>query len=380
MFDSKIFKNIERNRELEAVIFADMEKNAGVFKPHIHWRSVDDKFRSSTEQSLSSMLDDYIGSEGLKQINYHQKKLYDELFKYLDNLELSKYLNSDSISADYGSVMDINLINVFIPSEEKQNLKICEVGGGYGRLAKIFTDYYKKSVKYVLVDSVPVSVMFSYQYLTSVCDPDIKIGFYYNGDEFDLDKYDIYIVPSWHFERINKNEYDVAINIESMQEMNYDEIKRFLTIFNNCIKTDGIIYLSNSKEYVYKGVWPYPDNWDCLFRNNTPRSWTRKHPAEIFRKSSGSFRNKEKLFDFYSDIEKLFEMTFDGNSTQYPSRKELEDKFLELENNSNNLYKLIEEKEKLIEEKEKECNTIYQSKSWKIVETIRNIKLRVLGK
>ncbi|MBF4253687.1 putative sugar O-methyltransferase, partial [Vibrio anguillarum] len=240
-------------------------------------------------------------------------------------------------------------INIFSKNSRDKTFNICEVGGGYGRLARVFSNFYKGSVKYVLVDSVPVSIMFSYQYLVDQC-PEAKIGFYYNGDEFDLDKYDIYIVPSWHFEKMNNVKYDIAINIESMQEMNFEEIKRFMNIFDRCVKDNGIIYLSNSKEYVYKGEWPYPDNWECQFRQNTPRSWTKKHPTEIFKKSDGSFSDKESLFEFYSNVEELYEMGFDGNSTQYLSKNSLEESLKKAyENNSyltGKVSHLTEEKEK----------------------------------
>ncbi|MFY2509943.1 putative sugar O-methyltransferase [Vibrio pectenicida] len=342
MFNNKIFQTIKRDSELEEKITQDMKENAGVFFPHSHWDNVNSSFINSKDDSLTSLLDDFIGSEGLKPIDKQQRTLYEKYFEAVDNLNLRFHLDDGAIATDYGSVMDINLINTFSKNYRDGTFKVCEVGGGYGRLARVFSNFYKDAVKYVLVDSVPVSIMFSYLYLSDQC-PDAKIGFYYNGDDFDLDKYDIYIIPSWHFERLNNEKYDIAVNIESMQEMNFDEIQRFMSIFDRCVKDDGTIYLSNSKEYVHKGNWPYPDGWDCQFRQNTPRSWTKKHPTEVFKKTDGSFSEKESLFEFYSNLEELYEMGFDGNSTQFLSRRSLEE--LLQKSYADNAY-LSDEKEK----------------------------------
>jgi len=367
MFDNKAFTLINRDKELEELIIRDMEENAGIFMPHSHWDNVNRKFCKSENQSLTFLLDDFIGSEGLKPISQQQKLLYEHFFSKIDNLDLSKYLNSNSISTDYGSIMDINLINIFNKHNQSKVLRVCEVGGGYGRLAKVITNYYKKSVKYVLVDSVAVSIMFSYQFLKNQC-PEAKIGFYYNNDDFDLDKYDIYIVPSWHFEKMNKYQYDIAINIESMQEMNYEEIERFMNIFNDCVKENGIIYLSNSKEYVFKGNWPYPENWECLFRHNTPRSWTKNHPTEVFKRSTGVFKEKEVLFEFYTNIEELYKIGFDGNATQFLSRNELEKN---IEESYANILGLTNK----VKELEDELNGLYSSKSYRFLLSIKKLML-----
>jgi len=125
--------------------------------------------------------------------------------------------------------------------------------------------------------------MFSYLYLKEQF-PDKKIGYYYNDDPFDMEQFDLYICPSWHFERLNQYQYDAAINLSSFQEMAQDHVDYYLDLFDRVLCQDGMLYLHNSRDYVFKGDWNYPEHWERLFMYNLPKSWTDHFPAEIFRK------------------------------------------------------------------------------------------------
>jgi len=187
---------------------------------------------------------------------------------------------------DLGSLMDLNLLYAFSAPSQDKVTSFLEVGGGYGRLAEAAFNIFGRTVKYVMIDSVPASLYYARKYLSYAC-PDAAIGSYYDtGDNFDLSRYDIAILPAWHFQKLNTLRYDICVNIESMQEMNQYHVDYYLDLFESVAVDGATIYLSNARDYYFRGTFNYPSNWQKLFCANTPRSWAPDHPTEIFRKSN----------------------------------------------------------------------------------------------
>ncbi len=198
--------------------------------------------------------------------------------------------------ADLGSMMDLTFLYTYARDPSRKITTILEVGGGYGRLAEAAFNIFGKSIRYVLVDSVPVSLYYSKKYLESVC-PDIRVGSYYDGDSFDMNEFDCYIIPAWYFAELNKEKYDICINIESFQEMNQQHVDSYLQLFDRVSVDRGIVYLDNAHDYIFRGDWNYPNHWQKLFCSNTPRSWTADHPVEVFVKGSGDFSAQNAILD-----------------------------------------------------------------------------------
>ncbi len=202
------------------------------------------------------------------------------------------------LQADLGSIMDLNLLYAFSASSEKSVTRVLEVGGGYGRLAEAAFNIFGSSMKYVIVDAVPASLYYSRKYLSHAC-PDARIrSFYDDGiDCFQLENLDIAIIPSWHFERLNRSSYDICANIESMQEMNQGHVDYYLGLFQSVAADGATIYLSNAHDYYFRGSFNYPKNWQKLFSSNTPRSWTPDHPTEMFRKTNNEYSLGNSVHD-----------------------------------------------------------------------------------
>jgi SAM-dependent methyltransferase len=198
--------------------------------------------------------------------------------------------------ADLGTMVDLNLIAPFLPAgRQQQPLRVIEVGGGYGRLAEaMFNVYDGSQLKYVLIDAVPASLIFAYAYL-SRARPDLRIGSFYRGDAYDLEQFDIYICPIWHFETIGAGQFDLAINVQSMQEMEQHHVDYYLQWFDTVLKPGAAAYLCNRRDHVFRGAWHYPEHWECLLKTCTPRSWTRDFPAEVYRKGERSYAAQNRL-------------------------------------------------------------------------------------
>jgi hypothetical protein len=103
-----------------------------------------------------------------------------------------------------------------------------------------------------------------------------------------------------YFTRLNEPIYetfDICINIESCQEMSQVHVDHYLRLFDSVTARDGVIYLSNAHDYLFRGTWNNPPHWRKVFCANTPRAWSRDHPTEIFIKSEGDFSRENELLD-----------------------------------------------------------------------------------
>ncbi len=317
--------NIAANREEFRRIFDDMRESAGPFIPTPTWLLC--KHPNEIENADLSEILDLAGSDEVFQKEFsdleqrmhgwvgglnangiledsalHLVENYASFLNRSDRLELwAANVDEPNIAkslrvADLGSIMDLTFLYSYAFDPARKITNVIEIGGGYGRLAEAAFNVFGKSIRYVLVDSVPVSLYYSKKYLESVC-PDIRVGSYYDGDKFDLSEFHCYIIPAWYFAELNKEKYDICINIESFQEMNQQHIDTYLQLFDRVSVDRATIYVDNARDYIFRGNWNYPKHWQKLFCSNTPRSWTPDHPVEIFVKGTGDFSAQNAILD-----------------------------------------------------------------------------------
>ena len=192
--------------------------------------------------------------------------------------------------------MDLNFLYSYSFDGRRKLTRILEIGGGYGRIAEAAFNVFGKSIRYVLLDSVPASLYYAKKYMEQAC-PEIRVGSYYDGDAFDLNNFECYIIPSWYFEKMNRDQYDVCINTESFQEMNQEHVDTYLNLFDRVTVDGATIYVSNAHDYIFRGHWNYPAHWQKVLCANTPRSWSLDHPTEIFVKGKSDFSVQNDVLD-----------------------------------------------------------------------------------
>lgn len=301
------------DRQRLAAIVADLRCCGGVYTPRVNWvvfgwgrspEEVDDghpyldmgfsdKAIAKYMSTMDKMLEAWIGGTrqpaSPKVVSHYAPYLtaHDPLGLWTANVANADVL-SGLLEADLGSIVDLNITHSFSAMAADRPNVILEIGGGYGRLAEAALNVFGKTIKYVLVDSVPGSLLYAREYLRRAC-PSAQIGFYYDGDPFDLSVFDCYIVPSWHFEAVNNTGYDICLNLESFQEMGQQQVDTYLTWFNDVAREGALIYLSNAHDYRFRGEWKYPVTWQRLLCTRIPRSWTPDHRAEVFIKSSRDY-------------------------------------------------------------------------------------------
>jgi len=295
---------ITGDRDQFDLIVQDMRNNGGNLVPSDHWNwnlgEKDKNYHEYTNElfdkkysHLKKMLDPWVGVTGMKVLSEEAVNKYESFLRHIDHLHLlpPDIMTHGNLNGwretDLGSILDLSLITIFSANTSRERLAICEVGGGYGRLAEVFLETHKKRVHYVMVDAVPGSLMYAYYYLKSQF-PELNIGSYYAGDDYDS-SYDCYILPSWRTCVLQEAFFDVCLNIESMQEMQQHHVDFYLELFDRLTVSGGEVYLSNARDYVFNGEWNIPSHWKTLYLNNTPRSWSADHPTHILRKNDGDY-------------------------------------------------------------------------------------------
>ncbi len=239
--------------------------------------------------TMKLMMDPWIGCIGMQPVSEEQIDHYSTVLNNIDHCGLigqdlfTTAIKQNMLNTDLGSMLDVNTIAGLAPIQKDKRYFILEIGGGYGRLAEALTNAFDNEFHYVLVDAVPGSLLYAQEYLKKAF-PHKKIGFYLT-DTYDP-SYDFYILPPWHLDRIKNTSFNIGINIESMQEMVQEHVDFYVNIFDECIECDGTIYISNSRNYRFQGIWKFPDHWQRLLCHNTPRSWTNNHPTVVFKKTS----------------------------------------------------------------------------------------------
>jgi putative sugar O-methyltransferase len=269
-------------------IISDSQENGGSLVANDHWTLGRDQV-----QSLTDMLDPLIGCVGMQPVDANAIACYEAFLRGIDHLKLCKGdllaqgRSRGWVKSDLGTLMDLNLITAYLPDPLPAKLSIVEVGGGYGRLAEAMLRLAPGAVHHLLIDAVPGSLMYAYLYLRRLF-PRRRIGSFYAGDAYDPD-FDCYIMPAWHSPNLADGAFDLAVNIESMQEMDGHHIDYYLALFDRVTVPDGTIYISNARDYVYQGPWNFPERWEVLFMHNTPRSWSRVHPTIVMRKGAADY-------------------------------------------------------------------------------------------
>lgn len=282
-------------------IVEDMLASGGRLGPSAQWNwnlgekdadhgGYSDELYEKNYSHLQKMLDPWVGVTGMRLVEESVIGKYEGFLRQIDHLGLlpedvlASARANEWMETDFGSILDVNLITIFSGIKPSASFSVCEVGGGYGRLAEVFLQLCPR-VHYVMIDAVPGSLMYAYLYLKSQF-PSLRIGSYYAGDAYSKD-YNCYILPAWHDKMLPLRSFDICTNIESMQEMVQGQVDHYLRLFDKLIVPGGLIYLSNARDYVFKGTWEIPAHWETLYLSNTPRSWTPDHPTHVLRHGSG---------------------------------------------------------------------------------------------
>lgn len=281
--------------DLFETIAADLRENAKFHAPAPVWEAAGGgAFSTATEYAAPKLLQPWLGF-GAQPVTPEVLGWYYPYLKQIDRFGLvDRYFagaetilpeGEHLIVADLGSIIDVNLAARHL--DTTRPFKVVEIGGGYGRLAEAFCNLFPGLVTWVLIDAVPSSMIYAAEYLRKAC-PGIRVASHYDGAH--PRDADCYILPSWRLEEIDGMTFDLAINVQSMQEMDQHHVDFYLNWLDGALKPGALAYLVNRRDHVFRGDWNYPARWECMEQTTTPRSFLRDMPAEIYRKQSGDYR------------------------------------------------------------------------------------------
>src|SRR5579864_7109214 len=256
-----------------------MELRGGPMKPATGWLSLPE---SIVHGPIDDLVEGWCGTVGQLPLSdlgliarTAQSEILIPLFQiYLRSIDHRNLLSGVKLtdSADAGwrvldleSLVDYLLISAFFDFTQPNSV-ILEIGGGFGRLIEFLMRIHERSFRYINIDAVPVSMMYCYQYLKAHF-PERTVKMFDRDAAGDGRDCDVLIVPAWDLDILQLDPVDLAINIESMQEMNQTLVDFYIRYLDNIVRENGLICLTNSREHEFIGRWTFPDVWQCLFKH-----------------------------------------------------------------------------------------------------------------
>ncbi len=118
--------------------------------------------------------------------------------------------------------------------------RVVEIGGGYGGLALSLSTILGDS-RYVIVD-LPEVLLFSAAYLTLHA-PEKSLFLYDPASPARLAEADFVLLPDYRLDLLAGSDFDLAINLASMQEMRPEQVERYLDFLN--ATCSGVFYSCN---------------------------------------------------------------------------------------------------------------------------------------
>lgn len=311
----RIFKSYKHSKIYQ-------EKKSDLYKPASLWQShINNDFsfllESHKNNDVEKFLfflqnfgnwDNYLGVESQNMVKKYSKNpllkkfLSEEIFG--GQLKLWRFFNKDLSLSEIKMPRHGNQIGATINDEfvvigsfsndiyaknlksyfKEQDSKILEIGGGYGK----FAYYLLKNVKnftYINFD-IPETLTLASYYLSKSFPS--KKNFFYGEQTFTKqieNNYDLIFLPPWEIETLENNTFDLAINKNSLGEMQPETAKNFIKQIHRISKyffsmnheyfrnhfSDGKKSLIN-REYNIDGKFRelirYPDIGHLTYENN----------------------------------------------------------------------------------------------------------------
>lgn len=261
-FESKHWKTL--NEPKRSSFFDSIDANIGNLS----------NFRSDKE--LSKGLDDAVEIKYIPEVFFELAKKH-KAEDILENLQDKNVGNSNYSINIFDKFMDYHelfLIDYALTLQKKILSKldqplVCEIGGGYGSLARMLTK--KVDCKYILID-LPEANLLSAYYLNEHFSGANKKFLLFSDlkknilDMKDIENYDFIIIPP-NVQFSSDIKIDLFINTRSMMEMTKAVIQDYFDIIQKNVSDQG--YFLNVNRYIKKTVgekimisrYPYDENW-----------------------------------------------------------------------------------------------------------------------
>jgi hypothetical protein len=249
------------------------------------WQSQVDAERDGGVRDFTQVIDDLIGVRGMarpseSELEVHIRFLQEghshkwNVNQIVKDFEKKKHLRLTDLS----SICDAIILRPYVCKPGKP-AHILEIGGGYGRLADSLVRNISKEIEIDMVDVVPSSLLLAYQYL-------MKAGL---DCQFDVStephvRKQITLRGPSECGSIEDGSVDLAINVESFQEMTQQWVDHWIELINRVTHLGSFFYHSNSTGYKNLYTLEMGANWVIRDSYIHPRHWTSSHRTEIWER------------------------------------------------------------------------------------------------
>jgi len=253
---------------------------------------------------------DYIGPDNLQ-------KFITESFE--NDKRVIKEIGLDYDFSDYHLNIGLNNAHDFFipqmyPVQERYKIKnVLDFGAGYGRQANLWST--KTDGVYMAMDAIPNSYCVQNLYLKKLGKPLYDYVENPSNFSFHKDKKGIYHLPTWRYDLIPDNSFDLVICIQVLPELNSKLVKTMLLQFNRILKPGGMLYIRDNA-YSWKPAGKInvenflqennfvlefkPHVIDMIDIVGVPRLW-RKIDPEV--RNSQKYNFNQRVVQFVNDFD-----------------------------------------------------------------------------
>tara|TARA_Y100000768_G_scaffold386625_1_gene375498 strand:- start:2755 stop:3699 length:945 start_codon:yes stop_codon:yes gene_type:complete len=287
-----------------------------------------ERFRS--DKILSKGLDDAVEKKFIPEVFFELAQAHDaeKILFYMQDKNIGLSNHSIYIFKKYIDYHELFLADYACKLEEHvlskiSNPVICEIGGGYGSLARMICSKHK--CKYILID-LPEANLLSGYYLNEHFSNKGKKILYFSDlkkdilSQNDIEHFDIIIIPP-NIEFSHDLSIDLFINTRSMMEMTKNTIQQYFHLIQNNIHNDG--YFLNINRYIKKTVgekimisrYPYDKDWKVVL---SEKAFMQEHIHFLLTQRDDSNGNiKDELLILEKESKKYFENNLSVNLRKF---------------------------------------------------------------
>jgi len=167
-----------------------------------------------------------------KSQSYHQK--------LIDQLSLDINVKEYEVNSVYNA-QDYLFQNLYpVPNRMKIH-RILDFGAGYGRQANLWTQL-KKDIVYVGMDAIELPYCLQHLYYSYL---DLPLHEYViERENFKIkDKPGIYHLPTWRYDLLPDNFFDLIICVQVLHELNEILLKNMIKSFHRVLRPGGMLYI-----------------------------------------------------------------------------------------------------------------------------------------
>ncbi len=131
--------------------------------------------------------------------------------------------------------------NLYPVPERNRIRNVIDFGAGYGRQANLWSQSNENI--YVALDAIPKSYAIQHLYFSSLGRPFYDYASNPDGFRISNDKKGIYHLPTWRYDLLPDNFFDMVMAVQVLRELNSTLVRKIIQEFHRVLKPGGMFYI-----------------------------------------------------------------------------------------------------------------------------------------